>query len=171
MLPRHASLHASSSPSFVRIAPLTLLPASQGLSDVETEQRLDAALTIFRYVHDKDVFESYYKSSLARRLLSGRSVSDDVERSVVTRLKAKCGYMFTNRLEGMFNDMRIRCESMECYRRECRARGGTRSGAGVEMGVDVLTTGYWRRCGPRRGEEEIWGACGGEGTAPRRLQE
>ena len=156
MLPRHASLHASSSPSFVRISPPdtpSCLTGPLGRGD-------GAAL-----------FESYYKSSLARRLLSGRSVSDDVERSVVTRLKAKCGYMFTNRLEGMFNDMRIRCETMECYRRECRARGGTRSGAGVEMGVDVLTTGYWRRCGPRRGEEEIWGACGGEGTAPRRLQE
>lgn len=35
----------------------------------------------------KDVFESYYKKDLAKRLLFGRSASVDAEKSVLSKLK------------------------------------------------------------------------------------
>ena len=37
-------------------------------------------ILIFRYLSDKDVFESYYKQHLTRRLLANRSVSKEAER-------------------------------------------------------------------------------------------
>ena len=71
---------------------------------------------MFRYLTDRDVFERYYKGHLAKRLLLGRSVSDDAERGMLTKLKIECGTQFTQKLEGMFNDMRLSAETMDAYR-------------------------------------------------------
>lgn len=53
----------------------------------EINRQLDLALDLFRFVHGKAVFEAFYKKDLARRLLMGRSASDDAERSMLARLK------------------------------------------------------------------------------------
>lgn len=53
---------------------------------------LNAVMMLFRYLQEKDVFEKYYKQHLAKRLLSGRAVSDDAERSLLVKLKTECGY-------------------------------------------------------------------------------
>jgi Cullin family len=49
-------------------------------------------LMLHRYIQEKDIFEKYYKQHLAKRLLSGRTVSDDAERSLLVKLKTECGY-------------------------------------------------------------------------------
>lgn len=83
---------------------------------MEVDLVLDKTITVFRYVTDKDVFERYYKGHLAKRLLLGRSVSDDAERGMLAKLKVECGYQFTQKLEGMFNDMKISSDHMKAYR-------------------------------------------------------
>lgn len=50
---------------------------------------LDKTITLFRFLRDKDVFERYYKQHLAKRLLWNRSVSDDAERGMLSKLKVK----------------------------------------------------------------------------------
>lgn len=55
-----------------------------------------------------------YRTLLARRLLGRRSKSDDAERGMISRFKARCGVNFTSKLEGMFTDIstcedRLRC--------------------------------------------------------------
>ena len=77
---------------------------------------LDKTITVFRFITDKDVFERYYKGHLAKRLLLGRSVSDDAERGMLAKLKVECGYQFTQKLEGMFHDMKLSSDTMEAYR-------------------------------------------------------
>lgn len=62
------------------------------------------------------MFERYYKGHLAKRLLHGRSVSDDAERGMLSKLKLESGYQFTSKLEGMFNDMKVSVDAMEDYR-------------------------------------------------------
>lgn len=52
------------------------------------------------------MFEKYYKQHLAKRLLSGRSTSDDAERNLLVKLKTECGYQFTSKLESMFTDIK-----------------------------------------------------------------
>lgn len=44
--------------------------ASRGVTDIETEQKLDEVLVLFRYLRDKDIFEAVYKqvSSLSSPL-------------------------------------------------------------------------------------------------------
>lgn len=39
---------------------------------------LEKVIVIFRYLQDKDLFENFYKAHLSKRLLGGRSVSDEV---------------------------------------------------------------------------------------------
>ena len=55
--------------------------------DAEINRQLDQVLDLFRFVHGKAVFEAFYKNDLARRLLMGRSASDDAEKSMLSRLK------------------------------------------------------------------------------------
>lgn len=47
----------------------------KGLSEDDIEGILDKVMMLFRYLQEKDVFEKYYKQHLAKRLLSGRTVS------------------------------------------------------------------------------------------------
>lgn len=44
---------------------------------------------IYSALQEKDVFEKYYKQHLAKRLLLGRSVSDDAERNMIAKLKVR----------------------------------------------------------------------------------
>jgi len=85
-------------------------------TDTEIDNVLDKTITIFRYITEKDAFERYYKGHLAKRLLLGRSVSDDAERGMLAKLKVEAGYQFTQKLEGMFNDMKLSSDAMRAYR-------------------------------------------------------
>jgi len=112
----------------------------KGTSEEEVEQTLDKVVMLFRYLQEKDVFEKYYKQHLAKRLLGGRSVSDDAERSMIAKLKHECGYQFTSKLEGMFVDMKVSADTQDAFR---LANGNSSKVDGVELAVHVLTTGFW----------------------------
>mmetsp|Transcript_16824 Transcript_16824/g.22614 ORF Transcript_16824/g.22614 Transcript_16824/m.22614 type:complete len:732 (-) Transcript_16824:417-2612(-) len=115
-----------------------LKSALRGLSESEADSQLDKVIVIFRYLQDKDIFENFYKQYLGKRLLSGRSVSEDAERNMIAKLKTECGYQFTSKLEGMFTDMTISKEAMEQY-----TRAGRQESHRIELEVNVLTAGYW----------------------------
>jgi len=108
-------------------------------TDLEVDVALDKTITVFRYLSDKDVFERYYKGHLAKRLLLGRSVSDDAERQMLGKLKVECGHQFTQKLEGMFNDIKLSAETMDGYRTHL-ARTTAPS---VAISVTVMTSTYW----------------------------
>jgi cullin 3 len=86
-------------------------------TDQEVEAVLEKSIIVFRFLTEKDVFERYYKTHLAKRLLLGRSVSDDAERGMLAKLKIECGYQFTQKLEGMFYDMKISNDTMQAYKK------------------------------------------------------
>ena len=121
----------------------------RGATEEQIAQELNKIIIVFRYLSDKDIFESFYKQHLAKRLLMGRSVSDDAERAMVSQLKAECGYQFTSKLEGMFNDMRISRDMQDAYkaykRNQTSQQQGEPSGSEkpIDIEVDVLTNGYW----------------------------
>ncbi|XP_058096538.1 cullin-3A-like [Magnolia sinica] len=111
----------------------------KGVSEEEVEIILDKVMMLFRYLQEKDVFEKYYKQHLAKRLLSGKSVSDDAERSLIVKLKTECGYQFTSKLEGMFTDMKTSQDTMQGF----YASQSAEMGEGPTLAVQVLTTGSW----------------------------
>lgn len=53
----------------------------------QVNKQLDKVLELFRHVHGKAVFEAFYKNNLARRLLLGRSASDDAEKGMLNKLR------------------------------------------------------------------------------------
>lgn len=106
-------LKGVSNPTFIILA----LTDSFQKTDMEVDAVLDKTITVFRYITEKDAFERYYKNHLAKRLLLGRSVSDDAERGMLAKLKVECGYQFTQKLEGMFHDMKISSDTMQAYRK------------------------------------------------------
>lgn len=95
---------------------------------------MDKTITVFRYLSEKDVFERYYKGHLAKRLLQGRSVSDDAERGMLAKLKIECGYQFTQKLEGMFHDMKLSTETMQAYKDHL-----ANTTVGISQGVSLHT--------------------------------
>ncbi|XP_054810472.1 cullin-3A-like isoform X2 [Prosopis cineraria] len=110
----------------------------KGVSEDDVEVTLDKVMMLFRYLQEKDVFEKYYKQHLAKRLLSGKTVSDDAERSLLVKLKTECGYQFTSKLEGMFMDMKTSEDTMQGF-----YSSHPELGDGPTLTVQVLTTGSW----------------------------
>ncbi|WVQ66720.1 uncharacterized protein L199_004909 [Kwoniella botswanensis] len=116
-----------------------LKKGTKARSDSEIESALEKTIVLFRFLSDKDKFERYYKNHLARRLLYARSASDDSEKQMVTKLKMEMGFQFTQKLEGMFTDMRLSNESANSFRNYL-----TRHGAlPIDLTVNVLTASYW----------------------------
>lgn len=59
----------------------------KGKRDEDFAAELDAVLALYRYTDERDVFRAFYQRGLAKRLLLGRSASDDFERAVLKTLK------------------------------------------------------------------------------------
>ncbi|XP_013789108.1 cullin-3-A-like isoform X1 [Limulus polyphemus] len=113
----------------------------KGMTEQEIEQVLDKTMVLFRYLQEKDVFERYYKQHLAKRLLLNKSVSDDSEKNMISKLKTECGCQFTSKLEGMFKDMSVSNTMMEEFKNRVQTCGTFLYG--VDLNVRVLTTGFW----------------------------
>ena len=111
--------------------------ATKGRAEEDIDGRLDAVLTLFRFVDEKDAFERYYKQHLSKRLLSSRAISDDAERSFIAKLKNECGHIYTSKLENMFKDIKVSAETSAAFKASVRAshaeaRAGSGAGAGGE---------------------------------------
>ncbi|KAM7511343.1 hypothetical protein LguiB_010218 [Lonicera macranthoides] len=63
----------------------------KGVSEEDVEIVLDKVMMLFRYLQEKDVFEKYYKQHLAKRLLSGKTVSDDTSQDTMKAFYAAVG--------------------------------------------------------------------------------
>ncbi|KAF9402557.1 Cullin-3 [Mortierella sp. AD011] len=112
----------------------------KGKSDDEVDNILNKTTTLFRFLSDKDVFERYYKQHLSNRLLLGKSLSDEAERGMIAKLKIECGYQFTSKLEGMFQDMRLSTDTMTSF------KGFLENAVDpppIELNVTVLTSTFW----------------------------
>ncbi|KAJ1896008.1 hypothetical protein LPJ66_004249 [Kickxella alabastrina] len=108
------------------------------MTEQEMDHILERSVLMFRFLKNKDAFEHYYKAHLAKRLLLGRSVSDDAEQSVVSKLKVECGSQFTLKLEGMFKDMQLSSDLTRELRESSMA-----ADLGFDVNVSVLTPTFW----------------------------
>lgn len=86
-------------------------------TEAEVDIVLNKTIALFRFLTEKDVFEKYYNSHLAKRLVSGRSVSDDAERGMLAKFKIEAGAAFTKSAEGMMKDVKISEEMLPAYKR------------------------------------------------------
>eukprot|EP00184_Porphyridium_aerugineum_P001646 CAMPEP_0184694360 /NCGR_PEP_ID=MMETSP0313-20130426/2360_1 /TAXON_ID=2792 /ORGANISM="Porphyridium aerugineum, Strain SAG 1380-2" /LENGTH=846 /DNA_ID=CAMNT_0027152651 /DNA_START=208 /DNA_END=2748 /DNA_ORIENTATION=- len=77
------------------------------MAEEEVEEQLEKIVRLFSFLTEKDVFQEFARKQLAKRLLLERSHSDDAERSLIAKLKLRCGSHYTSKLEGMITDMTL----------------------------------------------------------------
>jgi len=122
-------------------------------TEAEIDVTLEQAITTLRYVQDKDVFETYYKKHLCKRLILEKSVSIDVEKQMISRMKMELGNSFTLKLEAMFKDMTLSEELTSGYR-DYAANTNSAEPKRVELSIKVLTAMTWPLEAFRSGSEE-----------------
>jgi cullin 1 len=111
------------------------------LEEEQIEERLEKVVQLFSYLQDKDMFNEYYRKALAKRLLNDKSASDELERSLISKLKLRCGQQFTTKLDGMITDISLATDLKKNY--DAFKAGDEESTGIADLSVTVLTTGFW----------------------------
>ncbi|CAG9576899.1 unnamed protein product [Danaus chrysippus] len=106
----------------------------------DADDRLAAAIVVFKYVDDKDVFQKHYARALARRLIHQLSASMEQEEAMINRLKAACGYEFTNKLHRMFTDVAVSADLNAKFQQHLRDNDLS---PGTGFFIQVLQAGAW----------------------------
>ncbi len=114
----------------------------RGKTEAEVDVVLEKAIILVRYLSDRDMFERYYQKHLAKRLLHGKSESQDVEKEMVSRMKQDMGNSFTGKFEGMFKDMELSRDLTDGYREHIRNLGEIDKSR-IDLGIHVLTSNSW----------------------------
>ncbi|KAK8183622.1 Cullin [Phyllosticta capitalensis] len=114
----------------------------KGKTESEVDVVLEKAIVLLRYIVDKDLFERYYKKHLCRRLLMSKSLSNEVEKQMISRMKIELGNNFTTKLEAMFKDMAISEELTNAFKSAVTSVENADSRR-VELSVNILTSMTW----------------------------
>merc|ERR1712137_1139275 len=121
-----------------------LKKSGERLSDDQVEVLLSKMVELFSFLSDKDLFAEIYRNQLSKRLLYDSSASDDAEKSMISKLKMKCGAQFTSKLEGMITDLSLAADFQKDFREHTeQLPEGKQALGGIDFNVTVLTTGFW----------------------------
>eukprot|EP00606_Chrysophyceae_sp_TOSAG23-5_P001548 GSChrysophyteH2.ASY1.ANO1.1459.1 assembled CDS len=120
-----------------------ILKGREKLSDTEADFLLDQTVQIFTYLNDKDVFAEIYRNQLSKRLLSQKSVSDEMEKTMIGKLKMKCGTQFTAKIEGMVSDLNLGKETGSKFEEVFKGKRAELGMPTLAFSVQQLTSGYW----------------------------
>jgi cullin 1 len=133
---------ASKSPELLaRFCDMLLKKSAKNPEEAEMDQILNDIMVVFKYIEDKDVFQTFYSKQLAKRLIHGTSASEDLEGVMIGKLKSTCGYEYTSKLQRMFNDMSVSRDLLERFKVWLEDKGHTE--LNVDFSILVLATGSW----------------------------
>jgi cullin 1 len=116
-----------------------LLKGNEKLPEDQMEETLENVVRLFSYFDDKDVFYLAFRRGLSKRLLS-RKINEDAEMLFISKLKIRCGDVYTKKLEGMFNDIKMSNERLPLFKEYLKETGQS---VGIDMQVTVLNDLYW----------------------------
>ncbi|KHJ43802.1 cullin family protein [Trichuris suis] len=120
-----------------RYCDLLMRKSTKSPEEADIEAMLSDVMIIFKYMEDKDVFETYYNKLLAKRLVGQLSASEDAESAMISKLKQTCGFDYTIKLQRMFNDVRVSKNLCEEYKRVMD------KSIPIDFSVLVLSSGAW----------------------------
>jgi cullin 1 len=115
-----------------------LKSGGEKLSESEVEDSLEKVVQLFSYLTEKDLFADIYRNQLAKRLLNGRSASNDAEKVMISKLKMQCGTHFTSKMEGMLSDLAVGADQKGEFDEQIKQHN-----CKMDFSVQVLTTGFW----------------------------
>lgn len=75
--------------------------------EIAHEMSVDDIMMLFKFLTDKDAFESHYRRLFAKRLIHGSSTSDSDEELVIQRLQSENSMEYTGKITKMFQDVRL----------------------------------------------------------------
>lgn len=119
-----------------------LKQGAKGRTEAEVDVLLDKGIVLLQYIADKDAFEKYYKKHMSRRLLMKKTVSRDMERLMLSKMKTRIGNSFTQKLEGLLKDMNI-SDDLNAQYRNYVSKLDDGSAKRIEMDASILTTTVW----------------------------
>lgn len=111
-------------------------------TDAEVDALLDNGVILLQYLADKDILESYYHKHMAKRLLMNKTISRDVERSMLSKMKVKLGNQFTAKMEGLLKDIELSENLTKHYKEYSQKLDPTKTSR-LELEMHVLTTTVW----------------------------
>lgn len=114
------------------------MAAETGRED-DVEIHIENIISIFKYLEDKDIYQKFYSKYLAKRLISGKIISEDAENSMISKLKSLCGMEFTSRFQTMTKDLVASRELTAKYKSSPTGK----SSAAAGFDILVLTSGSW----------------------------
>ncbi|WRT69963.1 uncharacterized protein IL334_006954 [Kwoniella shivajii] len=111
------------------------------LSDSEFNSHLDEIIALIGFTKDKDVFKAFYSTQLAKRLLLGRSASDDMERNMIVKLQNEMGEEFTSG-DIMMKDLQLSETLVKTYQ-SVQAKEPEQYKDAGNFTANVLTESAW----------------------------
>jgi cullin 1 len=106
----------------------------------DLESALNRVMILFKYLEDKDVFQTFYTTKLSKRLIHGVSASDESEASMISKLKEACGFEYTNKLQRMFTDMSLSKDLTDSFKERMTQNHGDMD---MAFSIMVLGTNFW----------------------------
>lgn len=106
----------------------------------DLEEALNQVMIIFKYIEDKDVFQTFYSTKLSKRLIHGVSASEEAEASMISKLKEACGFEYTNKLQRMFTDMSLSKDLTQQFKERQETAPDPDD---ISFTVMVLGTNFW----------------------------
>ncbi|THV03349.1 Cullin-domain-containing protein [Dendrothele bispora CBS 962.96] len=116
---RNAATGTSSTKSpelIAKHADMLLRKNNKMAEEEDLETALNRVMILFKYLEDKDVFQTFYTTKLSKRLIHGVSASDESEASMISKLKEACGFEYTNKLQRMFTDMSLSKDLTDAFK-------------------------------------------------------
>jgi len=108
--------------------------------DGDLEGALNKVMVLFKYIDDKDVFQTFYTTKLSKRLIHGVSASDEAEASMISKLKEACGFEYTNKLQRMFTDMSLSKDLTDQFKERMQQNHDDMD---ITFSIMVLGTNFW----------------------------
>ncbi|KAG7447722.1 Cullin-domain-containing protein [Guyanagaster necrorhizus] len=142
-------LSSSRSPELiVECADMLLRKNNKMAEEGDLESALDRVMVLFKYLQDKDVFETFYTIKFSIRLIDGVSVSDESEANMVSKLKKVCGFEYTNQLQRMLSDMSLSKDLTDSFKERMAQNHDDMD---MTFTVMVLGTNFWPLHPPTHG--------------------
>lgn len=111
----------------------------------DLEGALNRVMVLFKYLEDKDVFQTFYTTKLSKRLIHGVSASDEAEASMISKLKEACGFEYTNKLQRMFTDMSLSKDLTDQFKERMQQNHDDMD---MNFSIMVLGTNFWPQSAP-----------------------
>ncbi|KAJ7739150.1 ubiquitin-protein ligase [Mycena metata] len=132
---------AAKSPELLaKHADMLLRKSNKMAGEGDLEGALNRVMILFKYLEDKDVFQTFYTTKLSKRLIHGVSASDEAEASMISKLKEACGFEYTNKLQRMFTDMSLSKDLTDSFKERMAQNHDDMD---IAFSIMVLGTNFW----------------------------